>query len=176
MRSPGVRVLCADSLVDESAPGEEWRADIVTGYRAYGQDSVGDWWKVRVGNDHLHISNDDGHHPYISNEAWPMVITTMIHGFTIQRLKSAFLCAQVNIVDTREKSKNLGGCAPIWLLQKSRSAFSGSVQTDWLWLLSIGPSPFLGQAALRIDANPALPCALLVSAFFGSVSIDRATS
>ena len=90
-----------------------------------------------------------------------MVTVTMIYWFYNSEVEICVLvCTGEHCGHAREVQKPRRVRAPISLLQKSRSAFSGSVQTDWLWLLSIGPSPFLGQAALRIDANPALPCAL----------------
>ena len=46
--SDALALLPGDRLVDLAAPEEAWRAEIRKGAKAYGQDSVGDWWKVNI--------------------------------------------------------------------------------------------------------------------------------
>ena len=56
-----VPLLEGDSLVDLSLPAEAWRAQVGKGSRVYGQDSVGDWWKVNIvsTNDEFCIKNEE---------------------------------------------------------------------------------------------------------------------
>ena len=48
--SDNLALLPGDRLVDLAAPEEAWRAQVRKGAKAYGQDSVGDWWKVNIVN------------------------------------------------------------------------------------------------------------------------------
>lgn len=48
--SDTLALLPGDRLVDLAAPEEAWRAQVRKGAKAYGQDTVGDWWKVNIVN------------------------------------------------------------------------------------------------------------------------------
>ena len=56
-----VPLLEGDSLVDLSLPSEAWRSNICKGYKVYGRDSVGDWYKVSIVSQR-HVSGDTSDH------------------------------------------------------------------------------------------------------------------
>ena len=85
-----------------------------------------------------------------------ITVTMMVNNSEVEIC--VLVCTGEHCGHAREVQKPRRVRAPISLLQKSRSAFSGSVQTDWLWLLSIGPSPFPWLCASMLTPRCPVPC------------------